>query len=341
MKKTKSTDLHPLQKLSLFGIVITVGISVLLGNIGENLQRYTKDLTSNILPSAIIELTNIERKETDVPTLKRDPVLDKAAKLKAEHMRDKEYFSHFSPKENISPWHWFEVAGYEYIHAGENLAIYFNDSKEVVEAWMKSPLHRENIMDKSYTEIGVAAVEGSYKGYETYYVVQLFGYPANKDVIAKNRHVEKNKEHISKEETSKDTKENTIESSQEKTDKKEEVKESESESEENIPITVTPSITSKDGSLIFTSQHLETKNPIFAGIKKDSTEIKGLVDRTPGGTFTFEVLYTILTISISLLILISIFISIRKEEYPRIIYGSTLLMLLILATYTHIYFISI
>jgi hypothetical protein len=64
-----------------------------------------------------------------------------------------------------------------YAHAGENLAIHFTDSTEVVEAWMKSPTHRENIVNGKYTEIGVGTAKGTYEGYDTVYVVQLFGAP--------------------------------------------------------------------------------------------------------------------------------------------------------------------
>jgi hypothetical protein len=108
--------------------------------------------------------------------LQRNTVLDAAAQQKAQHMAKNEYFSHFSPT-GVSPWHWFDEAGYVYAHAGENLAIHFTDSSEVVEAWMDSPTHRENIVDGKYTEIGVGTAKGTYEGYDTVYVVQLFGAP--------------------------------------------------------------------------------------------------------------------------------------------------------------------
>jgi len=92
-------------------------------------------------------------------------------------MAEHEYFSHYSP-EGVSPWCWFDEAGYVYAHAGENLAIHFTDSTEVVEAWMDSPTHRENIVDPKYTEIGVGTARGEFDGYDTVYVVQLFGAPA-------------------------------------------------------------------------------------------------------------------------------------------------------------------
>jgi len=92
-------------------------------------------------------------------------------------MASNEYFSHFSP-DGVSPWHWFDEAGYVYAHAGENLAIHFTDSSEVVDAWMDSPTHRENIVNGIYTEIGVGTAKGKFDGYDTVYVVQLFGTPA-------------------------------------------------------------------------------------------------------------------------------------------------------------------
>jgi hypothetical protein len=91
-------------------------------------------------------------------------------------MAANEYFAHYSP-DGVSPWHWFNRAGYVYAHAGENLAIHFTDSTEVVEAWMKSPAHRANIVDSKYTEIGVGTAKGTYEGYDTVFVVQLFGTP--------------------------------------------------------------------------------------------------------------------------------------------------------------------
>jgi hypothetical protein len=92
-------------------------------------------------------------------------------------MAANEYFAHFAP-DGTTPWSFFKSSGYIYAHAGENLAIHFTDSTEVVEAWMQSPGHRKNIVDDKYTEIGVGTAKGTFDGYDTVYVVQLFGTPA-------------------------------------------------------------------------------------------------------------------------------------------------------------------
>jgi uncharacterized protein YkwD len=152
----------------------------LLTFVGANLHtvlwQSSEWLVSTVLPAVVIDLTNEERAEQAAPPLQRNATLDEAARLKAEHMAKHEYFSHHSP-DGVTPWHWFKEAGYTYAHAGENLAIHFTDSTEVVDAWMDSPTHRENIVDPKYTEIGVGTARGEYEGYDTVYVVQLFGAP--------------------------------------------------------------------------------------------------------------------------------------------------------------------
>ena len=104
-------------------------------------------------------------------------LLDEAAQAKAEDMAARGYFSHVGP-DGEEPWVWLERAGYQYVYAGENLAVRFNDSKDVVDAWMASPAHRANIVKPQYTEIGVGLADGTYKGGPATFVVQYFGSPA-------------------------------------------------------------------------------------------------------------------------------------------------------------------
>ena len=57
-----------------------------------------------------------------------------------------------------------EQEGYQYIYAGENLAVDFSESSEVIEAWFDSPSHRENLLSHNYSEIGFAVINGELKG---------------------------------------------------------------------------------------------------------------------------------------------------------------------------------
>lgn len=168
---------HSLQTAAVGGMAILIVLSFAIVNVQSILWVSSEWMISTILPSVIVERTNDERSSGALSSLRRSPVLDRAAQMKAEHMAEMEYFAHYSPS-GISPWYWFDEARYTFVHAGENLAIHFSDSGEIVDAWMNSPLHRDNIMNSDFREIGIGTARGMYEGYETVYVVQLFGTPA-------------------------------------------------------------------------------------------------------------------------------------------------------------------
>lgn len=130
-----------------------------------------------IFASVLVDQTNENRLNEQLGTLTKNPLLERAAQMKADDMAAKGYFSHNSP-DGKTPWYWFEQVGYDYAAAGENLAVNFTDSKDVTEAWMHSPAHRANIMNGNYTEIGIATAHGTYKGREAVFVVQEFGRPS-------------------------------------------------------------------------------------------------------------------------------------------------------------------
>lgn len=131
---------------------------------------------SNITPERVIELTNQKRAELGLAPLTNNGLLNEVAKRKAADMFAFNYWAHTSPS-GRDPWSFFKEVGYKYIYAGENLARDFMDSEGVVEAWMNSPSHRDNIVNPNYKEIGVAVVNGTLNGVETTLVVQVFGTP--------------------------------------------------------------------------------------------------------------------------------------------------------------------
>lgn len=136
-----------------------------------------------VLNSVISFETNKARAENAIQPVKINPLLSEAAQLKADDMVRNNYFAHTSP-EGITSWYWFKKVGYEYIYAGENLAINFFESKEVVDAWMKSPTHRENILDKKFTELGIGIANGIYEGRQAVFVVQMLGKPLEENNIS-------------------------------------------------------------------------------------------------------------------------------------------------------------
>lgn len=138
------------------------------------LRFSSQDFLALVLPEAIVALTNGQRAAYNLPPLSIDPTLAQAAQAHAEEMAAKGYFSHVSPEGNL-PWVWFAKFGYSYQHAGENLAVNFFDSTDVVAAWMNSPTHRDNIVKQEFNEIGIGVATGTYEGRSTTFVVQFFG----------------------------------------------------------------------------------------------------------------------------------------------------------------------
>ena len=136
-----------------------------------------RDYLAAVLPTDIVTLTNLERGFNNVSVVKENNLLSQAAEAKARDMAANSYFAHVGPG-GKEPWAWLREADYAYASAGENLAVRFNESEDVVRAWMASPSHRENIVKRSYTEIGVGVAQGTYKGAPATFVVQYFGRPA-------------------------------------------------------------------------------------------------------------------------------------------------------------------
>jgi hypothetical protein len=129
-----------------------------------------------VVGSDIVALTNDERVRAGVQQLRSNERLSAAAQAKADDMAAKNYFSHMGP-DGKAPWAWIEGAGYDYQQAGENLAVRFIDSKDVVAAWVASPSHQRNLVKSSYTDIGIGVAHGLYEGKPATYVVQYFGKP--------------------------------------------------------------------------------------------------------------------------------------------------------------------
>lgn len=131
---------------------------------------FATDIGVEQLYSAI----NAKRAEAGLGTLVLDQRLSHAAALKAQDMFANNYWAHNSPV-GKTPWEFVTAAGYRYRVAGENLAKNFSVSSGVVDAWMASPTHRDNIMRGDYKDIGFAVVNGVLGGEETTLVVQMFG----------------------------------------------------------------------------------------------------------------------------------------------------------------------
>ena len=126
--------------------------------------------TVNSMEKQVASLTNSERKAKGLSALTLDSQLSKLARLKAEDMAKKGYFSHTSPTYG-SAFDMMNKYGVSYRTAGENIAKGQKTAESVMNGWMNSSGHRANILSSAYTNIGVGYAKDS-RG-NTYWV-QIF-----------------------------------------------------------------------------------------------------------------------------------------------------------------------
>lgn len=121
---------------------------------GENVES-TPLQKSEI--SVLLELVNEAREKSGMKALTYDTALEKCAAVRASEI--KVLFSHTRPN-GLSCFTVLDENGYDYSHAGENIAYGQKDAHEVFNAWMNSQGHRENILSPSYTKIGMGLNDG-------------------------------------------------------------------------------------------------------------------------------------------------------------------------------------
>ena len=124
----------------------------------------------------VFNLINKHRKDNDLKPLNISNLLNKAAQEKSEHMIKNKYFKHISP-DGVKWSDFIKNINYDYDVAGENLATGFSSADSLVDAWMKSPGHRENILNSSVEEFGMASVSSDN---EPSKVTMFFGKLVNK-----------------------------------------------------------------------------------------------------------------------------------------------------------------
>jgi uncharacterized YkwD family protein len=110
----------------------------------------------------VVELVNEQRALNGLAPLTLSSKLSDVARAKSQDMHDNRYFSHTSPTYG-SPFDMMKAFGISYRTAGENIAMGYSSPESVMDGWMNSPGHRANILNASYTTIGVGYVaDGNY-----------------------------------------------------------------------------------------------------------------------------------------------------------------------------------
>lgn len=124
---------------------------------GQILTVPEKDAAVTAFENEVIRLVNEIRAENGLKPLTANWELSRVARYKSQDMADHRYFSHTSPTYG-SPFQMIRNFGLSFRTAGENIAYGQRTPQAVVNAWMNSSGHRANILNASYTQIGVGYV---------------------------------------------------------------------------------------------------------------------------------------------------------------------------------------
>lgn len=108
----------------------------------------------------VLRLVNEERAKQGLGALKRASDLDNLARAHSADMIKRNFFDHTNP-DGQSPFDRMRAAGISYRAAAENIASGQTSAQSVMNAWMNSSGHRKNILNSTYTEIGIGAVKSS------------------------------------------------------------------------------------------------------------------------------------------------------------------------------------
>lgn len=167
----RSGLLHHKTLLALILLFISAGL--LTSAIKSNFPAVL-GISANISNQELLILTNQQRQNNNLPPLTDNSELDQAAANKAADMFSKNYWAHDAP-DGTTPWTFIKAAGYNYIYAGENLARGFSSASDVINAWMNSPEHRQNVLSPNYQNVGFAVATGNLTGEDTVLVVEELG----------------------------------------------------------------------------------------------------------------------------------------------------------------------
>lgn len=123
----------------------------------------------------VLVLLNQERAKVGLPALKAQSQLAAAARVHSADMACKNYFSHTGSDGSTFTGR-IEQQGYHWSAAAENIAAGSNTPEGVVQQWMNSAPHKANILNPTYTEVGVGYAYSSASTYKYYWTLD-FGRP--------------------------------------------------------------------------------------------------------------------------------------------------------------------
>lgn len=164
-------------KKFLLSIMIAALVLVNLANVSATQRSivvnesalWTQKSEVEKFPEEVLRLVNVEREKVGLSPLRFAKDLEASAYVRAVELPFK--FSHTRPDGSKC----FTAMAKRGHILGENLAGGQKSPKQVVQAWMDSESHRENILNPKFTELGVVYYYKSDSKYKHYWVQHFRG----------------------------------------------------------------------------------------------------------------------------------------------------------------------
>jgi uncharacterized protein YkwD len=165
--------------------LMAVGLagSAMLGVHGDNLRAIAFPTpftpTSSLVAQApdpaleeVLTLVNAARQRAGAAPLTLATPLNSAAQAHAQDLANHQRLSH-SGSNGSTLRSRIDATGYNWRAIGENVAMGQPTAAEVMRGWMNSPGHRQNLLNPTFTELGLGLAEAGGRRYW----VQVFATP--------------------------------------------------------------------------------------------------------------------------------------------------------------------
>ena len=148
--------------------------------VGSTASTATASAYATALLAAVNDARSVARKcgSTAYPAVGKlalNDSLSLAAQRHSADMATKNYFDHVS-RTGSTHADRATAAGYKWRLVGENIAAGHTSASAALKAWLASPGHCENVMNKSYKDLGVGVASNPTSKYRIYWT-QMFGTP--------------------------------------------------------------------------------------------------------------------------------------------------------------------
>ena len=138
-------------------------VAILIAFVARGASPEQSSKRTEITRASVLAAMNDARAKHHLPPYREDDRLDRAARTRMDDMELDGYWGHYPP-DGSNPFALLRLNGYDYRLAGENLARGVESAELLVEEWLGSPGHRENVLSPDYTDVGIAFIVGGTTG---------------------------------------------------------------------------------------------------------------------------------------------------------------------------------